>query len=286
MNIDQLIVFKEIAERGTLRAAAAAIKRTQPAVSASLKQLEAHLGFQLFNRDTYRPNLTAQGKTMLSATLDVLSSVDKWQEIADDLKGGSEPSLTISIDSAVPLEIIIPRIQSITDAQSALRLELKFGVVTQGLDDLLNGVAQLAVAPMLVPHENIEHEPILKRKLIPVLHRRLTTKEFEVSAAALRKIPNIVVGSGNPKSQIGVPGLRGGKKIHVSNHAVKEQMIALGLGWGRVPEDTLTHNPDLVPISLHELPKVDVEISVAWKKDAPLGPTARKVRESLCGLKC
>lgn len=285
MNLDQLIVFKSIAELGTLRAAAEALGRTQPAISASLKQLEGHLGFELFSRATYRPTITAHGARMLESTHALLASVQRWQEVADDLRGGCEPELCISIDSAAPLELLIPLIQVATETFPSLRLDLRFGVVTQGLDDILSGVAQLAIAPMLVPHEDIDHMPLFKRRLIPVVHRRLLSADLKISAAELRKIPNIVVSSGNASSAVGVPGLRDGRKIHVSNHAVKEQMIGLGLGWGRVPEDSLAHALDLVPIVLHELPKVDLEISVAWRKDAALGPAARLVRESLGKLR-
>lgn len=53
MNTDQLVVFTTISEKGTLRAAAEVLRRTQPAISASLKQLESQVGFELFSRETY-----------------------------------------------------------------------------------------------------------------------------------------------------------------------------------------------------------------------------------------
>jgi len=281
MNLDQLLVFKTIADKGTLRAAAEILGRTQPAISAALKQLESHLTFELFSRETYRPTLTPRGQRMLESTRAVLESAQYWQEVADDLRGGCEPELVISIDSATPLELVIPKIKMATDLFPSLRLDLRFGVVTQGTDDLLAGRAHLAIAPILVPHEEIEHRPLMRRRLVPCLHRKLVGESGEISTAELRKVPNIVVGSGNPSSPIGVPGLRDGRKIYVSNHAVKEQMIALGLGWGRVPEDTLNHSQDLVPIRLRDLPPVDLEIALAWKRGAALGPAARSVRDTL-----
>lgn len=281
MNIEQLIVFKSIADTGTLRAAGENLGRTQPAISASLKQLEAHLGFELFSRETYRPTITPKGTRMLECTRSLLDAVQRWQEVADDLAGGCEPELCISIDSAAPMELIIPKINSSIEDFPSLKLDLRFGVITQGIDDLLSGIAQLAIAPMLVPHEAIEYSPLLSMQLIPCIHRKLLKDHRTITPAELRKIANIVVGSGNHQNPIGVPGLKEGKKIHVSNHAVKEQMITLGLGWGRIAEDSLTHYPELVPIRLRELPKVDLEICVAWKRDAALGPAARRVCQSL-----
>ncbi len=43
MTLDQLIVFKEISKQGTLRRAAEILKRSQPAVSTALKNLEADI---------------------------------------------------------------------------------------------------------------------------------------------------------------------------------------------------------------------------------------------------
>jgi DNA-binding transcriptional LysR family regulator len=282
MNIDQLIVFKEIVEHGTLRAAATKLGRTQPALSASLKQLEAKLGFKLFSRQSYRPSLTGEGTRFLKGLDSFMLELEKLHELAADIKGGHEASLCIALDSACPFEWVIPQIQKSLECYPTLELNLQFGVLTQSVDRVLRNEADLALSPIFVPFEEIESRPLLKRRLVAVIHRCLLEDPAQnLSLAQLKKIPNIVVHSGNKKNPLGIAGLRGGKSFTVSNHAIKEQLILKGLGWGRIPEERLLEEKELVPLKYKEMPPIELQIEVLWKKGRILGPAARKVRDSL-----
>ncbi len=285
MTLDQILVFKEITKSGTLRAAAQALRRSQPAVSAALKNLEQDLGFQLLDRSGYRPELTPAGERLLKGVDTFLASYSELLELTDLLKGDCEPLLSVAIDSACPFEIIIPKIQEAVLPFPELELDLKFGVITQSVQSLLNDEVQLAIAPLFTPHQELDSRPLLVQKLIPAIHKRhlaVGKEGFELSE--LRAIPNIVVSSGQRDSPFGVPGLRGGKSLHVSNHAVKEQLILAGIGWGRVPRERLECQPyadELIPIRRKELPPVSLEIGVLWKREARLGRAAQAVRRKL-----
>jgi len=285
MTIDQLIVFKEISKQGAWRAAAEVLKLSQPALSTSLKRLEEDLGFQLYDRSPYRPVLTAQGERFLKGVDVFLESHSELRELAEDLRGDCEPKLRVALDSACPFELIIPKIQEAVADFGGLDLEFSFGVVTQSVQEVLDGVADLAIAPLMTHLEEIEYRPLMKRRLLPAIHKQhLPAGQTQIELPQLRKIPNIIVTSGNKDSPFGVPGLRGGKKLTVSNHAVKEQLILMGLGWGRIPEERLESRPyseDLMPIRNKELPPVTLEIAMMWKRGERLGRAARRVREKL-----
>ncbi|MEO5666684.1 MAG: LysR family transcriptional regulator [Bdellovibrionota bacterium] len=285
MTLDQILVFKEISKQGTLRAAAGILNRSQPAVSTALKNLEEQVGFQLFDRSGYRPALTAHGERFLHGVDLFLEAQKDLEELAQDLRGDCEPKLVIAIDSACPLDLVIPKIQDAVAPFKGLELEFKFGVVTQSVQQVLAGEADLAIAPLMTQLEALETRPLLKQRLIPAIHKRFLPKgQSKIELSELRKIPNIIVTSGQKDSPFGVPGLRSGKKLTVSNHAVKEQMILMGLGWGRIPEERLESRPyseDLVAIRNKELPPVTLEIALLWKRGQRLGRAARKVREKL-----
>ena len=68
MKLDQLRAFIAVVESGSFRAAAEAIHKTQPSVSAAVKALEEQYGIVLLDRDSYRPTLTAQGNACLLYT--------------------------------------------------------------------------------------------------------------------------------------------------------------------------------------------------------------------------
>ncbi|HVK95540.1 MAG TPA: LysR family transcriptional regulator, partial [Noviherbaspirillum sp.] len=59
-------IFIEIAERGSLTAAANALDTSLPTVVRKLAELEASLGMRLFNRTTRRIHLTDEGQRYLA----------------------------------------------------------------------------------------------------------------------------------------------------------------------------------------------------------------------------
>jgi DNA-binding transcriptional LysR family regulator len=72
MDLVLLKSFAEVAERGTIAAAAAAQGYTAPAVSQHIAKLEADLGSQLFDRVGGRLALTAAGATLLPIAFEML----------------------------------------------------------------------------------------------------------------------------------------------------------------------------------------------------------------------
>ncbi len=72
MDLVQLTSFVEVAERGTVAAAAAALGYTAPAVSQHLAKLEASLGTTLFDRVGGRLTLTTAGATLRPIAVDML----------------------------------------------------------------------------------------------------------------------------------------------------------------------------------------------------------------------
>jgi len=61
LTLAQLEALFWIARLGSVRAAAARLSLTQPALSLRVKELEAAVGGRLLNRDSYRATLTSLG---------------------------------------------------------------------------------------------------------------------------------------------------------------------------------------------------------------------------------
>ena len=61
LTLDQLRVLVTISDAGSFSAAARSLGRVQSAVSQAVKTLEDTQGIELFDRNKYRPTLTAVG---------------------------------------------------------------------------------------------------------------------------------------------------------------------------------------------------------------------------------
>lgn len=75
MNFQQLAVFREIMNTGSMSAAARNLHRTQPAVSAALKTLEESLGMELFHREGRRLIPVPEARYLLSEATDILNKL-------------------------------------------------------------------------------------------------------------------------------------------------------------------------------------------------------------------
>ncbi len=72
MDLGRLRSFAEVAERGTVAAAASSLGFTAPAVSQHLAKLESELQTQLFDRSGQRLQLTDAGRALLPVAFDML----------------------------------------------------------------------------------------------------------------------------------------------------------------------------------------------------------------------
>jgi DNA-binding transcriptional LysR family regulator len=88
VELRHLRAFLTIAAEGTVTRAAARLHVTQPALSRTLRQLEAHLGARLIDRSTHHLRLTAAGHAFQPRAAAAVTAVD---EALDPARAGSWP---------------------------------------------------------------------------------------------------------------------------------------------------------------------------------------------------
>ena len=88
VDLRHLRAFLAIAAEGTITAAAARLHVTQPALSRTLRQLEAHLGARLIDRSTHHLRLTAAGHAFQPRAAAAVTAVD---EALDPARAGTWP---------------------------------------------------------------------------------------------------------------------------------------------------------------------------------------------------
>ena len=86
MDLDQLHTFLEIVRLKSFSKAAQTCYRTQPAISAQVRQLEQELNTTLFERLGTKIALTAAGK-IFAMVLEAENAISKWR----DTMGATDP---------------------------------------------------------------------------------------------------------------------------------------------------------------------------------------------------
>ena len=96
MNLQQLSVFREVMETGSVSDAARNLNRTQPAISAALKTLESNLGIALFRREGRRLTPVPEAHYLLSEATQILDRVSQTEAHLRDLYNRERGTLRIA----------------------------------------------------------------------------------------------------------------------------------------------------------------------------------------------
>ncbi|UWQ91877.1 LysR family transcriptional regulator [Rhodobacteraceae bacterium M382] len=111
MNFQQLTVFREVMKTGSVSDAARNLHRTQPAISASLKALEASLGIELFQRDGRRLLPVPEAYYLLSEASEILDRLKSAESNLSGLRDRTSGVLRI-VAMPGPSAHILPRFVS------------------------------------------------------------------------------------------------------------------------------------------------------------------------------
>lgn len=160
MELTTLRYFRAIAHAGHMTRAAQALGVSQPALSAMLKKLEAHVGAELLHRTARGVTLTEAGRLFLSHAEDALRHADAGLAAVRELAGlqrgsirlgGGATAITYLLPSVISafrkhhpaLHFYLREAASSHVAAAVLSSELDLGLVTlpvhvPGAADLLN----------------------------------------------------------------------------------------------------------------------------------------------------
>lgn len=103
---EALTAFVETVSCGSFSAAARRLRKSQSTISTAIANLEADLGFALFDRSSRQPTLTEQGKRILGYVQAILSASERLDEAAISLSGATEARLTFVLSDTLHPDVL------------------------------------------------------------------------------------------------------------------------------------------------------------------------------------
>lgn len=98
MTLDPRLLeaFRTVVEAGSVTGAARLLGVTQPAVSAQIARLEAHAGFELFERSGGRLTITFRGRRFYEEIRTALGALERLEQAARDIRSGETETLVVA----------------------------------------------------------------------------------------------------------------------------------------------------------------------------------------------
>lgn len=103
---EALTAFVETVAAGSFSAAARRLRKSQSTISTSIANLEADLGFELFDRSARQPVLTVQGEQVLGYVQAILAASTRLDELAVSLTAQTEARLTFVLSDTLNPDVL------------------------------------------------------------------------------------------------------------------------------------------------------------------------------------
>ena len=127
MTIVQLRHLISLAQTGSFSKSACAVFLTQPALSRSIRALEAELGQPMFDRVGRHSEVTPFGREVVDRARQLVHAADDLLESGQQLARGMAGSLRIGLGSGPGAMLMTPLLMHIATHHPQLRLEISRG---------------------------------------------------------------------------------------------------------------------------------------------------------------
>lgn len=289
LTLDQMRVLIALAETGSVRGAAVRMRRAQSAISYAIRLLEENLELPLVNREGYRSTLSPTGETILSKCREAVQVVEDLSSLATQLRQGAEPYLNILVDGILPVSQLMPVYGDLSSEDNPTRVDLRIELLGGVMQAMESESPDIVLAPLrlITPPTHYAWESIGMLVMVPVAatEHPLSRHPPPIPLRELRRHVHLVVTSPSDKQVPVDSGLIGARRRwNFPDFHSRLEGLRAGLGFAWMPsymvEEDLRQGV-LAPIIPEDIPLYRSEVALITRRDPPLGPTGRMIRERL-----
>jgi DNA-binding transcriptional LysR family regulator len=186
MDFDQLKTFIEVAKLGSFSRAAEKVLRSQPAVSAQIRQLEQEYGHKLFDRNTKSVRLTPAGEVVLDYARQLLEMRRTSMQAASNWNGVPTGTLSIGANEGTFLYVLPKVFAQYHRKFPRARISVYRSFTHKVSEKVEEGAIDLGVVTMPVKSPSLAATPVFRDRILllvgprsPLFHSNsVTMKEF------------------------------------------------------------------------------------------------------------
>ncbi len=284
MTLQQVLDFLAVLEHAGLHAAARQRGQTQPALSRSLRRLEADLGAPLFERHAGGMRPTAFGRRFAEHARRMAHEAAQARDALRQMRGEAGGQVHYGISVAPSLLLAPAAIARFRRRHAAVRLRCRSGLIHLLAGPLRDGELDFAICPLPdgPPPPGLQAQPLLASEMVLVARRdhpkaRVRTlralREARFATGAPAGLPGAGIyevfaraGLGEPQVELQTEGLIDTLAMVAGGHCVAMLPAALlKSGWLR---DLLVRLPVEEPLPRYA-------VALLTRRDGSLTPAAR-----------
>lgn len=147
MRVQHIQVLVAIAEHGSLRSAARALGKSQPALTQALRQAEDELGVSLFARTSRGVALTEIGERVLVRARTISSEIARLDEEVAQLRGEQTGAVHVCLSPLAAVRIMPRALILFRKTHPMIDVRLSSGLFPGALKPLREGRTDIVIGP-------------------------------------------------------------------------------------------------------------------------------------------
>lgn len=168
MKVQHIQTLVAIANAGSLRGAAEALGKSQPALTKSLRQAEDDLGVPIFQRSSRGVVPTELGERVLTRARAIASEIDRLDDDVAQLRGEQVGSIHVCVSPFAAVKIMPQALARFHAKFPKIEIHLTSGLFPSALKPLRDGRTDIVIGPTPPAGmaREISVEPLLKTPIV------------------------------------------------------------------------------------------------------------------------
>ena len=257
MGYTQLRSFHAVAIEGSFTVAARKLGRSQPTITAQVRELEQKYDVELFHRMGNKIELSPLGRTLLSITQRFFSVEEEATELFDAASALRVGHLTIGVAGTF---LAMKLLSALTQRHPGVQVSVLRGNSQEVLRLILNHRVDVGIFGYVKPDDRLHTIATHRHRLVLMVHREhwwacregISLSEldgqrmvFRERGSNVRKVfAETLVARGNIKPIVA---------MEAESMAIFREAVAEGIGVGVIGEQDLVPDPRIQVLNLENL---------------------------------
>lgn len=281
MDFDHLVTFVEIAKQGSFSRAGQKLFRSQPAVSAQIRQLEHEYGQKLFDRVGKSVQLTAAGEALLEYAGKLLTLRNESLRAVADQASTPRGTLAIGANEATCLYVLPNIFAQYNHLYPHVQISIYRNFSHKVIEKIEDGTVDVGIVTLPVKSPSLRVHSIFRDRIMLMTSPTNPLAKFKtVTTAQIAEHPQIFPKTGFMRQVLDKQFRPYRAQLHISMElpsvGMIKRFVAAGLGVSLISEsfvrdEVRSGKAKMIPVS-----DMDVwrELGLVYRRDRTLPRSA------------